>query len=314
MPSSSSHNPYASTYERMSGNCTRLVAAHIVSTISPPITSSSYILDSACGTGIVSEQIKIQHPNARIMATDLSPAMIEETQRRIETEGWTNMQTDILDVRSLSTLPDSTFTHVIINMGLLAPGDPESGTKVTREVFRVLKPGGVAVLSIWADRVWPTAFFNAARGVRPHERPQHGMAQSPDVMRGSWLLKQLEDAGFGNNVELRPFRTHTSAGSLEELVDNMMLAKGFFFAGYSDEELGRAKELLEAEARKLRTFEEGEGGVRIGMKALIGVGWKRDDGQGEQEGVEVGVNTREGMVDLLAPSTSTLPIGSRSEV
>ena len=148
MPSSSL-NPYTSTYDRMSGNCTRLVAAHIVSTISPPITSSSYILDSACGTGIVSEQIKLQCPEARIMATDLSPAMIEETKRRIETEGWTNMQTDILDVRSLSTLPDSTFTHVIINFGLLAPGDPGSAIKVTREVFRVLKPSGVAVLSTW---------------------------------------------------------------------------------------------------------------------------------------------------------------------
>ncbi|MCJ1377327.1 hypothetical protein MMC17_000421 [Xylographa soralifera] len=285
MTISSSPNPHTSTYERMSGNCTRLIAAHIVSTISPPITSSSYILDNACGTGIVSEQIKLRHLDARIMAADLSPAMVEETKRRIEAEGWANMQTDVLDVRSLSTLPDDTFTHVIINMGLVVPGDPESGIKVAREVHRVLKPGGVAVLSTWADRVWPTAFLNAARGVRPHEPPKNGMAQSPEVMRGSWLLKQLEDAGFGNNVELRPFLTHTTARSLDELVENMMLAKAVFFQGYSDEELGQAKVLFMAELRKLRTFEEGEGGVRIGMKALIGVGWKRDDGQGEESGL-----------------------------
>ncbi|MCJ1393947.1 hypothetical protein MMC18_006824 [Xylographa bjoerkii] len=265
----------------MSGNCTRRIAAHIVSTISPPITSSSYILDNACGPGIVSEQIKLRYPDVHIMAADLLPAMIEETKRRIEAEGWSNMQADILDVRSLSTLPDHTFTHVIINLGLMAPGDPESGIKVTKEVFRVLKPDGVGVLSIWADRVWPTAFLNTARSVRPHDTPQNGMAQSTEVMRDSWLLKQLEDAGFGNNVELRPFLTHTSAKSLDELVENMMLAKSFVFVGYSDEELVRAKVLFKEELRKLRTYEEGEGGVRIGMKALIGVGWKRGGGEGE---------------------------------
>ena len=140
------------------------------------------------------------------------------------------------------------------------------------------------------------------------------MAQSPDVMRGSWLVTQLEDAGFGNNVELRPFRTHTSAYSLDELVENMMLAKGMFFLGYSEEELGRAKVLLKVQVRKLRTFEEGEGEVRIGMKAFVGVGWKRDDGQGEQEGVQTGVDSRAEMVDLFVSSTSTLPVESGSEI
>ena len=86
------------------------------------------------------------------MATDFSLAMVEETRRLIEAEGWTDMQTGILDVRSLSTLADDTCTHAVINMGSVVPGDPESGSKVTREVFRVLKPGGVAVLSTWAGK------------------------------------------------------------------------------------------------------------------------------------------------------------------
>lgn len=103
-------------------------------------------------------------------------------------------------------------------------------------------------------------------------------------MRGSWLLAQLEDAGFGNNVELRPHVTYTSARSLDELVENMMLAKQMFFAGYDDEELERAKPLFGEELRRLRTFEElgggSGGGVRIGMKAWIGVGWKSASEQG----------------------------------
>ena len=90
-------------------------------------------------------------------------------------------------------------------------------------------------------------------------------------------MVQLEDAGFGSNVEVRPCVTYTSAKSLDELVENMMLAKQMFFAGVSDEELDRAKLVFREELRKLRTFEEVDGGVRIGMKAWIGVGWKRGD-------------------------------------
>ena len=67
-----SSSAYSSTYERMTGNCTRLVAAHMIATVSPPITSSSYILDNACGPGIVSEQVKLVHPDAKIIATDLA--------------------------------------------------------------------------------------------------------------------------------------------------------------------------------------------------------------------------------------------------
>lgn len=150
---------HSSNYERMSGNCTRLIAAQTISTIFPPITSSSYILDNACGPGIVSEQVKLLHPNAKIMATDLAPSMIEQIRQRIETEGWTNMQTDILDIRSLSSLPDNTFTHVITNLGLPVPDDPDSGLKAAREMFRVLQPGGVAVVSTWAGKSVVSGIF-----------------------------------------------------------------------------------------------------------------------------------------------------------
>lgn len=122
----------------------------MLSTISPPIAPSSYILDNACGPGIVSEQIKLLHPDARIIATDLAPAMIEEVQRKIKAEGWSDVQTDVLDVRDLSSLPDETFTHVFTNLGLPVPGDPESGLKAAKEAFRVLRLGGVALFSTWA--------------------------------------------------------------------------------------------------------------------------------------------------------------------
>lgn len=147
-------NPaYSSNYERMSGNCTRIVASQMLQNLSAPITPSSYILDNACGPGIVSEQIKIAYPDAKILATDWSPDMVKETQNRIMKEGWNNMKTGIEDVRSLKGLQDGIFSHAFTNLGMPVPGDDDSGAKITSSLFRVLKMGGVALVSTWAGQI-----------------------------------------------------------------------------------------------------------------------------------------------------------------
>jgi ubiquinone/menaquinone biosynthesis C-methylase UbiE len=118
--------------------------------LDPPITSSSYILDNACGPGIVSEQIKLVYPDAKIMATDWSSSMVEETRSRIKTEEWSNIETGIEDVRDLKGLQDGIFSHAFTNLGMPVPGDDDSGMKITRALFRVLKVGGVVLVSTWA--------------------------------------------------------------------------------------------------------------------------------------------------------------------
>lgn len=128
-----------------------------------------------------------------------------------------------------------------------------------------------------ADRIFLNALYNTARLIRPGEAPQTLMAVRPDMLHASWLAFQLQIGGFGKNIEVKQCVTYTSAKNLDDLVENMMLAKGMFFVGYSEEELERAKPILRKELEKLRTFEEADGGVRIGMKAWIGVGWKRGD-------------------------------------
>lgn len=131
----------------------------MLSTISPAITPTSYVLDNACGPGIVTEQIKLQHSDVEIMAADHSEGMIDETKRRAEKEGWKNVQTELLDIRDLKSLPDETFTHAVMNLGLPVPGDPEGGVKAVREMFRILKPEGVAMMSTWAGKFFLKVFI-----------------------------------------------------------------------------------------------------------------------------------------------------------
>ena len=122
-----------------------------------------------------------------------------------------------------------------------------------------------------------TAFYNAARAVRPNETPDSFMALPSKILRASWLIQQLEEGGFGNNVEVKPCVTYTIAANLEEMTENMMLARGMFFSKFTSEEIEKVKPILKEELQKLRTFEKFEGGVRIGMKAWIGVGRKLGD-------------------------------------
>lgn len=103
------------------------------------------------------------------------------------------------------------------------------------------------------------------------------MALPSKILRASWLTQQLEEGGFGNNVEVKPCVTYTIAANLDEMTENMMLARGMFFSKFMSEEIEKVKPILKEELQNLRTFERFEGGVRIGMKAWIGVGRKLGD-------------------------------------
>lgn len=112
-----------------------------------------------------------------------------------------------------------------------------------------------------------------ALAVRPDEKP-FSWDVPGDWTRGFWLMKQLEDAGFGNKVELKSVASRVEAGSVEELVGNMMLFKDMFYKGYSEEELARLPALMNEEIRKLPDFVEGPGVVAINMVAWVGTAWK----------------------------------------
>lgn len=112
-----------------------------------------------------------------------------------------------------------------------------------------------------------------ARAIRPSETPFTWDVPG-DWTRGFFLTQQLEDAGFGHHVSVKSVDTRIEAGSLDELVENMLLFKDMFYKGYTEEEKARLHETLKGELRKLETFVEGEGSAAVGMVAWVGVGWK----------------------------------------
>ena len=125
-----------------------------------------------------------------------------------------------------------------------------------------------------AERNFPPAMEAAAVTIRPNEKP-YTWDIPGDWGRGSWLMRQLEDAGFGHAVQVRSVDSRIQAGSLEELVDNMLLFKDMFYKGYTDEEVARLPEILEEEVRKLPNFVEEAGFAAVNMVAWVGMAWKK---------------------------------------
>jgi ubiquinone/menaquinone biosynthesis C-methylase UbiE len=101
-----------------------------------------HILETAAGTGIVTEAIQRAAPSARIVATDLNQAMLDIATRRIKSD---RVCFQVADAQHLPFADDS-FDLVVCQFGVMFfPDKP----KANSEAHRVLKDGGRYLLVIW---------------------------------------------------------------------------------------------------------------------------------------------------------------------
>lgn len=96
------------------------------------------ILVDGCGTGT---DLDFLPPDVHVVATDLTPAMVERTRRRAQALG-RNVDARVMDAQALD-LPDASFDAVVLHLILAVVPDPVAAV---REAARVLKPGGRAVV------------------------------------------------------------------------------------------------------------------------------------------------------------------------
>jgi ubiquinone/menaquinone biosynthesis C-methylase UbiE len=115
------------------------------------------ILETAAGTGIVTEALHDALPEAQIVATDLNQPMLEEAARRVPSPQVRFQQADALDL----PFDDGTFDLVVCQFGVMFFPDKVKGNA---EAFRVLRSGGKYILAIWdhVDRNAATKVVGAA--------------------------------------------------------------------------------------------------------------------------------------------------------
>ena len=113
------------------------------------LNPGEWVLDIACGTGRLTVQFaEIVGPEGEIFGTDISDNMIEIANRTVIEKNIRNIKFERMEAEELQ-IDDATYDVAICSLGLMYVTD---SAKATNEMYRVLKPGGRAVASVWGQR------------------------------------------------------------------------------------------------------------------------------------------------------------------
>jgi ubiquinone/menaquinone biosynthesis C-methylase UbiE len=107
------------------------------------------VLDVATGTGVAAFlAAERTGPGGAVVATDISDKMVEATRDEARRRGVANITCERTDAEDLS-FDDASFDAALCVLGMMYPADPQ---RAIEQMFRVLRPGGRAVVCVWGRR------------------------------------------------------------------------------------------------------------------------------------------------------------------
>jgi len=149
------------------------------------------ILETSCGTGLVTIRAARQiQPGGEIIATDLSQKMIDKAKRMANERSVSNIQFMHMDAEQLD-FESNRFDATICSLGLMYFPFPVNALK---EMYRVLRPGGRAVVAVWGERKncgWADIFPIVDRQVASDVCPMFFQQGTGETIKYSFL-----EAGF----------------------------------------------------------------------------------------------------------------------
>lgn len=109
-----------------------------------PLEPSGDVLEIACGTGLVTRHVRERlDPKVRLVATDLSPAMLAYARRKLENAKgieWRDADAAKLPFR------DGEFGAVVCSFGFMFVPDKDAAFS---EAHRVLRQDGLLLFNVW---------------------------------------------------------------------------------------------------------------------------------------------------------------------
>ncbi len=133
-------------------------------------------VDVACGPGVISRAMAGKVGS--VSGVDLTPAMVDEAEKRAREEGVRNVSFAVGDAASLD-FPDATFDGAITRLSLHHIPAPR---RIVAEMARVVRPGGVVVVSdLASDRDHDAAAWREE--VERLRDPSHWACLTPERLR-----------------------------------------------------------------------------------------------------------------------------------
>jgi SAM-dependent methyltransferase len=108
--------------------------------------------------------------NGRLISTDVAPKMVATAEKRGRELGLTNVDYRVVDAQAID-LPDESVDGTVCRWGFMLVPEPDLALA---ETFRVLRPGGRVVFTVWAEAAanpWGTAIGRALLERGLIERP-----------------------------------------------------------------------------------------------------------------------------------------------
>jgi len=224
------------------------------------VPAGGKVLEIACGTGVLTSHLRrVLRGSVDLVATDLSPMMLEAAQANVGNGGG-------IDYRPAdgTALPfdDGSFDAVLCQFGVMFYPDKELGY---REAARVLRPGGTFIFSVW-DSLAQNRFCEFV-----HRKVAEMFPEDPpaflEIPFGyhdlSEIKVDLQSAGF-EKIEITVLPGESRAPSARDVA--LALITGSPLASQLAE-MGVAEESFETvEAALVDTFGSGE--VRAPMQSI----------------------------------------------
>lgn len=185
--------PTPELYDELVIDCMEKLAVATLSHLTS-LPNGSKIHDNGCGTGAATAAIMSSiSPSTQIsiIGTDINRRALEIYKEQAAEKNWPATAVP-MDSTALS-YADEVFTHSIGNALLFVL--PDDGLQAMKEMYRTLKPGGIAAVNSWAYVPNMEPIQIAAQSTRPPGTPlpRQGMDK---WSRAAFLQDVVEKGGF----------------------------------------------------------------------------------------------------------------------
>jgi ubiquinone/menaquinone biosynthesis C-methylase UbiE len=223
---------------------------------------SDRVLEIAAGTGLATRHIRNSLPaETEFVVTDLNEPMLQIAQKKIADSKNTTFQ--IADGQNLE-FPDSSFDHVLCQFGIMFFPDKQKGAN---EAFRVLKPEGKYIFSVWdsfAHNPLIKLVADTLVEIFPKDPPSF-----LDVPMGYYKLDEikriLEQAGFGQ-IEISILPRMIQMGEISSVPQGFIMGNPL---SVQIHEMGGSLKQVMSTVTKRIVAEFGNSPIEVPMQAIV---------------------------------------------